>query len=111
MNRGHKPGQIRSLKVIRGPACEIRERLLAAYWNSEEGTAKHLNLFKTLHAHEKKHGWSLPNLGYDWTGNFGPQAESKGTRQLLVNAQTVHLAPSASLAGKSGVTPTIQKIC
>jgi hypothetical protein len=56
MNRGHKPGQIRSLKVICRPTCEIRERLLAAYENSEAGTAKHLNLFKALHAHEKKHG-------------------------------------------------------
>jgi hypothetical protein len=56
MNRGHKPGQIRSLKVRCQPACEIRERLLAAYRNSEEGTAKHLNFFKALHAHEKKHG-------------------------------------------------------
>jgi len=44
------------MKVLPATRCEIRERLVAAYENSEAGTAKHLNIFKALHAHEKKHG-------------------------------------------------------
>lgn len=36
--------------------CEIREELLSAYRDSEPGTPKHLNIFKALDAHEKKHG-------------------------------------------------------
>jgi hypothetical protein len=59
MSKGHKPGEKitrRSLKVIPGPTCEIREQLKIAYENSEPESAKRLNIFKALHAHEKKHG-------------------------------------------------------
>jgi len=60
MSKGHRPGQKiskRSLKVMPpSTRCEIREDLLIAYRNSEPGTAKNLNIFKALDAHEKKHG-------------------------------------------------------
>jgi hypothetical protein len=45
------------MKVVPPPTrCEIREGLRVAYQNAEAGTAKHLNIFKALDAHEKKHG-------------------------------------------------------
>jgi hypothetical protein len=75
MSKGHRPGQKiskRSLKVVPPPTrCEIREDLLAAFRNSEAGTANHLNIFKALDAHEKKHGcgakltcWSIEPPNY-----------------------------------------------
>ena len=62
MSKGHKPGRRitkRSMKVVPAPPCEIREELAAAYKNSEHDTVKRLNIFKALHAHEKKHGCGL----------------------------------------------------
>ena len=58
MRKGHRPGEKttrRSLKVLPGRACEIRDHLLAAYRASEPGTQKHINTFTALQAHEKKH--------------------------------------------------------
>jgi len=60
MSKGHRPGQKitrRSMKVL-PPAfrCEIREQYVAAYENSAIGSAKRLNIFKSLDAHERKHG-------------------------------------------------------
>ena len=59
MGRGHRLGDKtnkRSLKVIPGFECEIREQLLCAYRSSEADSAERLSNFKALDAHERKHG-------------------------------------------------------
>jgi len=66
MSKGHMPGQKttrRSMKVLPASACEIREQLKLAYQNSEPDMAKRLNIFKALHAHEKKHGCGARLIG------------------------------------------------
>jgi hypothetical protein len=59
MSKGRKQGDkatARSMKLLPGVRCEIRDQLLADYRNSEAWSAKHLHIFRALHAHEKKHG-------------------------------------------------------
>ena len=63
---GHKPAQRvskRSLKVLPGSKCERRDALKVAYESSEVDTGKRLNLFKALHAHERKHECGLKFAG------------------------------------------------
>jgi hypothetical protein len=67
MGKGHRPG----LKIadhhtiISSSPCEIREQLRTAYENSEPDSAKRLSIFKSLHAHEKKHG-----CGAKWESKY-----------------------------------------
>jgi len=56
MSKGHKPGRkVTNHHTVATP-CEIREQLKLAYENSEPDSAKRLSIFKSLHAHEQKHG-------------------------------------------------------
>jgi hypothetical protein len=65
MIKGHKPGQkiTDHHEILPATPCEIREQLKMAYENSELDSAKRLNIFRSLHAHEKKHG-----CGAKWIG-------------------------------------------
>ncbi len=66
MSKGHRTGEKinrRSLKVIPATACEIREQLKAAYEKSDPDSAKRLNIFTALDAHEKKHGCGAILIG------------------------------------------------
>lgn len=58
MGKGHISGRKttqRGTKVLPGPSCVERERILDLYKSTEEGP-KRLRIFVQLDAHEKKHG-------------------------------------------------------
>jgi hypothetical protein len=65
MSKRHRPGRkvTDHHTVLPANPREIREQLKIAYENSEPDSAKRLNIFKSLHAHEKKHG-----CGARWIG-------------------------------------------
>jgi hypothetical protein len=58
MGKGHKPGRkvTNHHKVVPAASCEIRKQLKMDYENSDPDSAKRLDIFKALDAHEKKHG-------------------------------------------------------
>jgi hypothetical protein len=65
MSKGHRPGRkiANHHTIIPATPCEIREQLKTAYENSELDSAERLNIFKSLQAHERKHG-----CGAKWVG-------------------------------------------